>query len=463
MTSKDTHAQGWYTSPWYPIFRLECNNPTTAVVASRVDSHSSHVHSRLFCSVGLLFATTVAAAQRPDSTGPATLHDVVQFALVRNPDIVTARLHVDSAHGELRISHAFTNPTASVIPGVPFQYGLSSDLDIGPDRYYRIKAARLGLGATRYSLYDTQRQVVFNVRSAFYDLLLDNALASLASDERDILAQLLAADSTRLKNGAAAEADVVTSELNLARADADLAHAQATVRSARLALQLLIGVKVPDTAFQVTGTLRFETVAVPVDRPDSLLQVALAARPDLMAAQAELDQSRALREGTNWLLLPYPNLGVTWQPQEAYPGNFPFGASSHFTLAIAMPVPLWDWFGGEREKAKAGVAVAHLADVEARRQAISDVIQAADSLRSATILARKYQGGLLEKTAQAVANARYAYERGASSLLDVRDAIRTNQDIRTEYLTAVHDYWVAAYSLDRAVGRDLIPDEASPR
>ena len=129
----------------------------------------------------------------------------------------------------------------------------------------------MGLGATRFSLYDTQRTVVFNVRSAFYDLILDDALASLASDERDILVQLLAADSARLKNGAAAEADVVTSELNLARADAALAHAQATVRSARLALQLLIGVKQPDTAFKVVGVLRFETVGVPIDRPDSLL------------------------------------------------------------------------------------------------------------------------------------------------------------------------------------------------
>jgi outer membrane protein, heavy metal efflux system len=411
----------------------------------------------------LLALPVTAAAQRPDSAGPATLHAVVQYALAKNPDIVTARLHVDSAHGELGIARAFTNPTASVVPGVPFQYALSSDVDIGPNRYFRIKAARLGMGAVRYSLYDTQRQVVFNVRSAFYDLLLDNALAALASDERDILAQLLVADSTRLKNGAAAEADVVTSELNLARADAALAHAQATVRSARLALQLLIGVKQPDTTFQVNGTLRFETVGVPVDRPDSLLSVALDERPDLKAAHTELDQSHAIKDQQDWLLLPYPNLGLSWQPQQPYPGTFPFGKSSRFTLALSMPVPLWDWYGGEREKAKAGVAVAQLTDNETRRQAISDVIQAADSLRSATILARKYQGGLLDKTAQAVTNARYAYERGANSLLDVLDAIRTNQDIRTEYLTAVHDYWVAAYSLDRALGRDLIPDEASPQ
>jgi outer membrane protein, heavy metal efflux system len=412
-----------------------------------------------------VLAPTIAVAQQ--SPGPVlppspTLHDVVSFAMAKNPDIVTARLHVDSAHAERRIAGEFENPTASVIPGVPFQYGLADDIDVGPNRHYRIKAAQLGLTATRYSLFDTQRSVIFNVRQAFYDLLLAEALDSVAVEARDIYANLLAADSARLRNGDAPEGDVVTSELNLARGEANVSRAQASVRSARLALQLLMGVAKPDTAFPVHGSLRFETVGVPADRPDSLVLVAEQFRPDIKSADEQLDQSRALREQTRWMLLPIPNIGLSWQPQQAYPGSFPFGENSHFTLAFGLPVPLFNWYGGEREKAKAGVAVAQVNDTETRRQALSDVIQAADSLRSATLLARKYQGGLLDKTQQAVERARYAYGRGAISLLDLLDAIRTNQDIRTEYYTAVHDYWVAAFSLDRAVGHDLVPDEASP-
>jgi cobalt-zinc-cadmium efflux system outer membrane protein len=387
----------------------------------------------------------------------------VAFAVAKNPAIVTARLHVDSAHAEKRIAREFTNPTASIIPGVPFQYGLSDDIDLGPNRHYRVKAAELGLSAQRYGLYDTQRTVIFDVRQAFYDLLLAEALDSVAADTRSIFVQVLAADSARLRNGDAAEADVVTSELNLARAEASVSRAQAAARSARLGLQLLMGVAKPDTAFIVHGTLRFETVGVPADRPDSLLALAESLRPDVKAAQEQLDQSRALREQTGWLLLPIPNLQLSWQPEQAYPGDIPFGHNSRFTLGLAMPVPLFNWYGGEREKAKAGVAVAQVNDAETKRAALSDVIQAADSLRSATLLARRYQGGLLDKTQQAVARARYAYARGAISLLVLLDAIRTNQDIRTEYLTAVHDYWVAAFSLDRAVGRDLVPDEASPQ
>jgi outer membrane protein, heavy metal efflux system len=402
-------------------------------------------------------------------TAAPTLHEVVLAALHANPDIVTARLRVDSAHAEKRIARGFGNPTASVSPGVPYEYGLTADFDVGPNRYYRVRASQQGLQATRYSLLDTQRQIAFNVRAAFYDLLLADSLAALAVDEREVFRQILGADSARLRNGDAPEADVVTSELNLARADAGVAKAQAAVRSARLALQLLMGVPRPDTGFTVNGTLRFETVAVSADRPDSLLLLADSVRPDVKSATEQLAQSRSTRAQANWLLLPIPNIGITYQRDANYqapglqPGTVIGGPGSHVALSFAVPLPLWNWYGGEREKAAAGVAVARVAANDARRLATSDVIQAADSLRSASLLVRKYQGGLLEKTQRAVETARYAYRHGAISLLDLLDAVRTNQDIRTEYLTAVHDYWVAVYSVDRAVGRDLVPDEASPQ
>ena len=41
--------------------------------------------------------------------------------------------------------------------------------------------------------------------------------------------------------------------------------------------------------------------------------------------------------------------------------------------------------------------------------------------------------------------------------IDLLDAIRTYADTRADYNIAVHDYWVAVYGLDRAVGKDLLP------
>jgi len=53
--------------------------------------------------------------------------------------------------------------------------------------------------------------------------------------------------------------------------------------------------------------------------------------------------------------------------------------------------------------------------------------------------------------------ARYAYGTGATSLLELLDAIATWSDTRSAYYSALHDYWISVYALERAVGMDFTP------
>jgi outer membrane protein, heavy metal efflux system len=94
----------------------------------------------------------------------------------------------------------------------------------------------------------------------------------------------------------------------------------------------------------------------------------------------------------------------------------------------------------------------------ARVQIEADVAVAVGSFRSAQVLAERYQSGLLEQAAAALETSRFAYQHGAVSLLELLDAIRTYGDTRSEYYGAVHDYWVAAFALSRAVGEDILRD-----
>jgi cobalt-zinc-cadmium efflux system outer membrane protein len=94
---------------------------------------------------------------------------------------------------------------------------------------------------------------------------------------------------------------------------------------------------------------------------------------------------------------------------------------------------------------------------KARTQLTGDVAQALDAFRSSRVLADRYESGLLAKAGAALETARYAYRAGATSQLDLLDAIRAYGDIRSEYYTALRDYWVSLYALDRAVGKDVAP------
>ncbi|HEX4602318.1 MAG TPA: TolC family protein [Gemmatimonadales bacterium] len=413
--------------------------------------HRRAVRLGLPVLLGLTGAPTVRATAQ---TAPP-LRRVVEIALEHNPDIRQARLRVDSAHGERRIARALPNPIYTGIPGTPYQYSMALPIDLTPERLFRTRAARHGEDATAFGRSDVIRQVVFTVRQGFYDLLLADAQRAIALEQRDIFQQLLRADSTRLRAGDIPERDLVKSELELARAEATLTRADASVRAARLALQALMGVVVPDTAFTVSGTLAgAPQLTVPLD---SLLPLALARRPDLAAAREGVDQSRSLKALATASLFPVPTVSVVYQRDPFQASARPFQTSGlQYAFGVAVPIPLLYWNGGERQRATASLAAAEVAVERTRVQIESDVAVAVGGFRSARVLAERYQAGLLQKSAAALETSRFAYQQGAISLLELLDAIRTWGDTRSEYSSAVHDYWLAAYALTRGTGVEVV-------
>jgi outer membrane protein, heavy metal efflux system len=376
-----------------------------------------------------------------------TLDQVMAVALRQNPDVIAARLRVDSARAEQTIAHALPNPTYLGIPGNPYQYSVALPIDLSPERLYRTRAAGQGRDAVELGRRDLIRQVGFNVRQAFYDLLLADAQRQIALEQRDIFRQLLSADSVRLRAGDLPQRDLVKSELELARAEAALTRATAGVRATRLALQSLMGVAQPDTGFTIVGAL--QSAPELTTSLDSLLPLALANRPDIAAAREQVDQSRSLKSLATASVFPVPVVSVVYQ-------HTPFESGLRYAFGVAVPVPLFYWNGGERQRANAGLATAEVAVQRTRVQIEADVAVALGNFRSAQVLAERYQGGLLDKSAAALETSRFAYQQGAASLLELLDAIRTYGDTRSEYYGTIHDYWVAAYALTRAVGAEVV-------
>jgi len=167
---------------------------------------------------GLLLGVLIVGTwQASSAQTPLDLAAVLAIALENNPDLVTARLRLDSAYAEQRIARALPNPTASGIANVPYQYAVTEPIDLGPQRIFRTRAAGQGASATQFDVQDVARQVRFAVRQAYFDLLLAQAQRDVAGDQRDIFRQLLVADSERVRTGDVPERNLTTSEVQLAR------------------------------------------------------------------------------------------------------------------------------------------------------------------------------------------------------------------------------------------------------
>src|SRR6267143_4507436 len=291
------------------------------------------------------------AQSPPAPPAPPTMREVLDAALRSNPDIVAARLRVDSAHGEQRIARAIPNPVVNSAPNQPWQYTASMPLDIIPQRLFRTRAAARGTDAALSDAADVVRQVTFAVSTAFYDLLLAEQTRGLADERREIFRQLLSADSARLRAGDIPQRDVTKAVLELARADADLLRAHAQVHVTRLALQLLMGLAAPDTSFTVSGALTYVPVMIP---EDSLAVIAARSRPDLRAARERTAQSTAIEHLAAALWVPIPELTYSYQHGGQFARRELFTNGASHAIGFGFTLPLFAWNGGEREKAARG-------------------------------------------------------------------------------------------------------------
>ena len=412
-------------------------------IAARPASHGFALWGAL-CS--LVFALAPSAAAQSPPTRPS-IADVLAYAHVHNADIRIARLQTDSAAGEQRIARAIPNPSFAITPANPTQYTLTEPLDIGPARVYRTRAAGQGSTAVHADAANVERQVVFTVRQSFLDLLLAESVREVALVQDTIVRRLLSSDSVRYAEGDLAQRDLNTTELQYAHAESNLARATAAARTARITLQVVMGVTRPDTTFRVTGTLDYRPIDLDLD---SLHALAQRDRPDLASADERVEQSQSLSSLAAAQLIPMPGIAGVYQSQ-------PFGSGRYYALGLSLNLPVFYWFGGERQRAAAGLASAREAQQRTSAAVSADVDGAVNDFVAARTLASRYAGGLLAKARETVEMQRFAYEHGNASVLDLLNAISTFGDTQTDYYTAVHDYLVAAYAVDRAVGRDLIP------
>ena len=397
---------------------------------------------RIELATAALFFVSVAG-HPSNAQQPLALVGAESYALRHNPDLVMARLRADSAVAELVIARAYPNPVLQSTPGLPSQYSVTFPIDLGPQRHYRVTSQRRGLSAAAHDTSDIRRQVLFVIRQAYCDAQLSAALHGIAGEQRDIVRQVLAADSARLAAGAIPVRDVVKSRVELARAEAGLARASANARATRIALQIAMGVVNPDTALVVSDTLDATELWIP---SDSVITRASTRRPDLLAATERIYARRSDVSFERSLLLPTPNIGFVTQPHD------PFISGSHYALAVSLGLPLVNWFSGERSRAAKSLELAELARARHATQIRGELMVTLDSLNTARALLYRYQAGALALSDSALAMARYAYSSGATSLVDVFDALRTLSAVRADYVTSLHDYRVSVFALRRASG-----------
>jgi cobalt-zinc-cadmium efflux system outer membrane protein len=402
--------------------------------------------------------------QVPATDAEVTIDEMVVRALADNPELQGARADVDAAVGRLRQAGFRPNPELDV----GGQKALSSDnnltvavrlpLDLNDRKGGRVAVAEQELELKRRQLADRERRLRADVRMKAGELLAARRNLEIAEQLLDVNRRALDVVGNRVRQGAAPAIDENLQLVEVNRLDASRQLLASRVDIATLQLKLLAGMRA-DALLTVRGEL--STSAPTLDREEAVGQ-ALAGRPDLAAARADVAMARALirkeqAEG-RW----DASVSVGYMRQD-----MGFGLNGLTNSGQMRPIQdVFHYFGGGvtimlpvRNRNQGNIAAAEAGVRAAERRlefATLTVQQEVDAAFAQLDAARRsleiYGRGVRDVARRNLEVVRGSYELGRGSLLDVIAEQRRFIDVETGYTDALKQVYDAAVDVERAVG-----------
>jgi outer membrane protein TolC len=254
------------------------------------------------------------------------------------------------------------------------------------------------------------------------------------------------------QGGEAARADVVKAQFTRTQRERELGEAQTNVEKAKLALAVLLFQDL-DQAFAVVDDLQAET---PVAAPPEIRQQAVAASPDIRAAQSGIQQAgfgiKAARAG----YLPTFSIDYFYGiDAHQYAVHDPDGNRNLGNVVQGtVTVPVWNW-GSTRSKVRQAELQRQQAELDLRfAQRQIDANTSAFYLEAqaarAQIQSLRASGDLAEESLRLTL---LRYQAGEATALEVVDAQSTAADARNAYDDGLARYRLAQGNIEILTGR----------
>jgi cobalt-zinc-cadmium efflux system outer membrane protein len=312
-------------------------------------------------------------------------------------------------------------------------------------RELRRESAQKATAIAESQLADQERNLIFNLRSAFVTTLQQKAVLTVTRDNLAYYDRLLNVSRDRFKAGDIAKVDLVRLELQRVQFESDVQTALVNLRTAKITLLMLLNDRTPVEQFDVAGPFDFAEQISPLDE---FHKIAMDARPDLKAAiqaidKAKTDHRLAIANGST-----DPTFGMDFARNPPIP----------VYLGVSVNIPLRIFDRNQGEKLKTQLDITHnerLRDANVA-QVFNDVDSAYATLDSNLTLLRPYKASYLQQAVEVRDTVSFAYQHGGASLLDFLQAQQDYRSIELNYLNLIGSYLTAASQLNLAVGREVI-------
>jgi cobalt-zinc-cadmium efflux system outer membrane protein len=407
------------------------------------------------CALLLCHAAWPQAA--PSPADAITMARAVQLATGKNPTLLAAREHLEAVRANEITARLRQNPELSLSgadvslpadnPASPYSYSanVSRLFERGQKRRWRIEGTRAYSQAGEQQYKDQERQVLFQVRQNFVQVLQSQAVLDLAKQDLESWNKTLELSKVRLDVGDISGTEYARLDLQEAQFESDYENAVQSLRQNSDQLQVLLGIEHPSATFAIAGDLTPPAFDKTLEQIE---QLALAARPDLLAAQATVDATAADHR--------LAVAGGTTDPTLA--GEYDrSGTYNSFGFSVNLPLRFFDRNQGEKSRTAFEADSSRFALISARNQVMSDVDQAWAGYEGAAHLASRYNTHYRDESQKVRDNLEFSYQHGNATLLDFLDSLRDFRQTQLNGVNANAQVWLALCQLTSAANTEMVP------
>lgn len=400
----------------------------------------------------------VAQQQTTPQKRSITISDAVSIFLQQNLELVAARYDIDLVDAEKLTAKLRPNPEVGVsLADIPlalssnvfkpqtYSYGVSQTFEMGGKRQKRIDVANADSEVARAQFQIVVWQLTNDVKKKFYAVVLAESLLNLAKENQKTFAEIVKHTTEVFQLGEISGLDLQRLEIEKFKFDTDIANSERDYELARRDLRVTLGGDYRAMDIEVAGAIDYYQ---PYDfSAADLRDKAMAARPDLKAAQLSETAAKALIRLQDAQRVPDITVGAGID-------QVPAGGST-YNVGFSIPLPIFNRNQTERAKALIQKQKAQNDQQLITNQVLSDVDKAMVAFEIQKRRVELYRTGVLTKVNDIQTLTEFSLKAGESSILELLDAIRTRRDTLAGFYQTIFDYQMSLLDLELATATPL--------
>lgn len=396
---------------------------------------------RIFCFNFCFAAMSIGPAWAQPGLSSLTLRQTLDRVRVSSPALRVERLNIEATRADeitanLRANPVLNNQTLFQINSGYFPEGAglvnrrnrqfwlqaTKEFDIYNKRGFRTQLAQANTRLAERNVAEIERNLLFDAANRWLDAQYARVQFDLLQRAKLNVDSLVSINKIRLKDLAITTNDLTRTQLLADQYDLQITTARQEAINRLTELRLVLA---------ATDSLTVspdDAVITPLGSLDSLLQQADQNRTDVRAAQANLEAARRNVALQQVLARPRNEAGLIWNPQNAVP---------YLGVYLTLELPVYNRNQGNIQQSRVLQEQAGQVISLTQLRVQSETRLAWNSFETSRRNVIRY-GQILRQSDQVLSTVRYAYLRGATTLIDYLEAQRSWFDTQTAYAQAVY-------------------------